>query len=149
MAVWENKKVGVGKKLEVKKKKAKQRICTCIWKSPVPNNEILWSDGTREDEGEGKHNGEAEEQGQEEDCGPPVGHSGTTQAFFGFPLFYFCCWRCRDSLCTVFLPLQRVALSNLSCRLHRCLLNALLALETCLKKKTVYIKIILPHYENP
>lgn len=54
-------------------------VHTCFRESPVPRSEILRSDGTVDDEGEGKHHGEADEQEEEEGCSPPVGQFGKTQ----------------------------------------------------------------------
>lgn len=58
--------------------------------SPVPRNEVLWSDGTGYDEGEGKDNGEAEEQGEEEDGCPPMGQLGKAQHLLEALLLQLC-----------------------------------------------------------
>lgn len=91
---------------------------TCISESPVPGGEILRSDRTGDDEGEGKHYGEAQEQGEEEDCGTPVCQFGKPQDFLATLLLQLCCCRHCSRLCTVLSPLQWVALSGTACGLH-------------------------------
>lgn len=54
-------------------------VHTCFEESSVPGNEILWSDRTWNDEGEGKHYGEAKEYGEEENRCSPVGQFGKAQ----------------------------------------------------------------------
>lgn len=63
---------------------------TCFRECPVPGNEILWSHRTRDDEGEGEHDGEAKEQGEEEDCSSPVGQFGKMNFLAGL-LLQLCC----------------------------------------------------------
>ncbi len=111
-------------------------VHTCFRESPVPRREILWSDGTRDDEGEGKHYGEAEEQGEEEDCGPPVGQFGKTQDLLTTLLLQLRCGWCSSRLSPILSRLQWVALTGTACGLH-CRLNALPARKSTDREKSL------------
>lgn len=94
-------------------------VCTCIVVGPVPRHKVLWSDGTGDDEGEGKHNGEAQEQGEKKDCRPPVGEFGEAYDFLAALLLQLRRRRWgRSRLPAILSPLQRVALSSIACGLH-------------------------------